>query len=1381
MLTTHLSSPTKVVKTFARICPVLALAAVALALIAPAGASAAADPSTPVQASAAQVARFLFVAGDVGRLTQIPSGTENVVLEKVLQQLYTENPTLASSRAVSDIQGLQAVLSSGAKDISPATLTVMSANQRILTILNALSASTQPSDVQRALAQVTAHELGDSAQSTAGVVNRPFDPSVDSLSTISYTTFSPARTLDDTAALAAGDNAFGQARDTLWQQVSHESVFDNTQTLLGENPALQNNAIQGFVGLLATDGSLSTTVGHLQSMIQGGITQVGDQNCTPDGSGCSSGALHDAQVATQACQGSGSSSAACTNARNTTVSDGSAAVAAIAAQRSATSAEALAIGGADPATQELELAEGQAASDLADEENQAEVFAVSQQTEKTIFDSINLASTLFLAEVDPVAAVGAILNLTGDVTGFTFPDPASQTLQGLETISKQLASFEQFTATAFGQLDDRLSALSTQVDSLVASLSTQLGDIHTQLTTLTGDVSQLQESVDRLQSEVQSLFASSAENTFDQETNQFLGYAQRNGGHRLEQGPFSTAASDFYTDATSAAVREPEVTDPTGKFTADGVNSLLTGNSPDVLNTSINLFNAFPGQVTDAGSGSGWPDASQILSGSLSPSACGTTSASGLLCLPNPAVWAGSARAYAQLLAENPQWVTSGPGSYLDWLSQITAEGQAIKNAVARVSSNDAGSDPAGTGNKLLDSALNYYTYWGGDFVAHPANALPSLSQAIENEQQHYLQTHFVPNNNNTTSYTGVNPWGGASQSPDLSTLQQMPQFTNVPYCSFGGPWPSNPAAYSLPKLPTALISFLPTPVLNAVRLGIGNLSVCWDANFFNETGGGSGPDQLQGQLSMDIEYTYSYNGKSFAASATGYTQASDCTNDGDSNDQQQAADNILRNWPGGPQDSSCADMASVLTSYNNLVNDKVNENLQYQLQNDLNGTIGQQLAGLQGQLYKDIVVSGTNGTTLTAGEDGNTDVAAAAQRLAGANSLLNGYISLGLPQTLASDDTLHSLVLGQNADAFIGQGNVLGAAPASSITQQVVNYYLAAETAMPSFDPGLSLSGLVYQHQSDLQAALRADIVPSAGSNQAVRAETGQRAAAAQVGQAGSLAESDSVIGSTLDRLNITAAALHEAMGTGELLTVSVAGSGSGSVAGGGISCPGTCSNSYPSSTGSVTLTPTASPGSTFAGWSGACTGTGPCTLPIGLYDQAVTATFVPASSSSATGGSVTPQPGPTTQPGSTPRPGSPAVVQCTLAPTSAKVLLHAASTRRRGGKGKPTVQPGTVSLAVSCNQNAKVALTGTLSEVLVSRGTRTAHAKRHVVHYRLGPARASAKAGHRLTLTIKLPAAALRALANKTSESATFTLAAVNGAGTRKATTTITKLMPR
>lgn len=67
--------------------------------------------------------------------------------------------------------------------------------------------------------------------------------------------------------------------------------------------------------------------------------------------------------------------------------------------------------------------------------------------------------------------------------------------------------------------------------------------------------------------------------------------------------------------------------------------------------------------------------------------------------------------------------------------------------------------------------------------------------------------------------------------------------------------------------------------------------------------------------------------------------------------------------------------------------------------------------------------------------------------------------------------------------------------------------------------------------------------------------------------------------------------------------------GSGNGTVTGASINCPGTCSASYPPGT-QVTLTATPDDDSTFDGWGGACSGTGPCTLTVG-ESQAVTALF--------------------------------------------------------------------------------------------------------------------------------------------------------------------------
>src|ERR1051326_9060578 len=78
--------------------------------------------------------------------------------------------------------------------------------------------------------------------------------------------------------------------------------------------------------------------------------------------------------------------------------------------------------------------------------------------------------------------------------------------------------------------------------------------------------------------------------------------------------------------------------------------------------------------------------------------------------------------------------------------------------------------------------------------------------------------------------------------------------------------------------------------------------------------------------------------------------------------------------------------------------------------------------------------------------------------------------------------------------------------------------------------------------------------------------------------------------------------------------MTESVTTSGSGTVtsARAGISCPGTCSATFAQGT-AVTLTQSASAGSTFNGWSGDYTGSGACGFTVGTTPVSVSAAFTP------------------------------------------------------------------------------------------------------------------------------------------------------------------------
>ncbi len=90
------------------------------------------------------------------------------------------------------------------------------------------------------------------------------------------------------------------------------------------------------------------------------------------------------------------------------------------------------------------------------------------------------------------------------------------------------------------------------------------------------------------------------------------------------------------------------------------------------------------------------------------------------------------------------------------------------------------------------------------------------------------------------------------------------------------------------------------------------------------------------------------------------------------------------------------------------------------------------------------------------------------------------------------------------------------------------------------------------------------------------------------------------------------TSVVANFASGTGNLvLTVTEAGDGTGTVTSSpaGINCPTTCSANFASGT-QVTLTPSPAEGSSFGGWSGACSGQGPCVVTV-TAAASVTATF--------------------------------------------------------------------------------------------------------------------------------------------------------------------------
>ena len=214
--------------------------------------------------------------------------------------------------------------------------------------------------------------------------------------------------------------------------------------------------------------------------------------------------------------------------------------------------------------------------------------------------------------------------------------------------------------------------------------------------------------------------------------------------------------------------------------------------------------------------------------------------------------------------------------------------------------------------------------------------------------------------------------------------------------------------------------------------------------------------------------------------------------------------------------------------------------------------------------------------------------------------------------------------------------------------------------------------------------------------------------------------------------------ATFNTAPPSNQTLTVSLPGSGEGTVTSpGGINCPSDCSQSYPNGT-DVTLTATAMGGSTFAGWGGACSasGTSPeCTVDMTVA-RSVTATFNPPPTHALTvsvggtgGGTVTSSPTGVNCPGDcsqgysdgtsvtlTAHPAGGSAFagwggacsasgtssQCTVAMTQARTVtsnfnatfspppsIHALTVATSGdGAGTVTSDPGGIDCGSSCSQ---------------------------------------------------------------------------------------------
>lgn len=1089
-----------------------------------------------------QVRRALFVAGEFGRLQGSPDGLRALVQERLLQELYREQPNLEASDAETIVKAVASTMT--ASGPSDATLASLEPNERILAILAAVQkALSDPASAVGGLtgADATALDaampvIADRALTDSNVAGQPggvFSATVDESDSLQTGGFAPETVLGNSWQLAQSDAQFAAARDALWG--GGHSILDSAPQLVSDYPSLTSGAVQSalidaLLKQLATNGSGSGAV----------LTDLeNSQDAESAMTGLVDSAVSDFDSVQSACSAS-KSSTACTSALSTQSSDVTARAAQFSDDDAAGVMYAELLGPSDPALAEAQ----QAALDASTSFDQSfDAYAATKQQSQ--YENLGVGSAQLAAGLYTLQAGTVFSGLSNLLSGLGIGGGADKAIQNeLNAISQQVQTVGQMVSTGFQQVD---AALSTQYNLLqtdtaeLASLSGSLTDIGAQL-------GQMDQKLDDLSNELLTLFNKQNQNALVSEADGCTNYAVNN-TTPMDAGTFGGCANSLFSDATSTAESEPSAAPScpagtgdtsTSDMTDDGIDGVLTA-SGFQLDTAVNYLAAFPGcSVRSSWGGPLTSDTS----------------------LPDLSYWATAARAYAQLLLEHRSLLTADRTGDL---STIAGYGRALAGALAPLSANN---DQGGlTGNKLFDGALSQYASDGGNTSTAGSGEAPGLTKAVVGEENSFLQTVVTSAGGKAI---GIDPWAGPSQSQ--SDQDPSLDVSPPPVATTSKPTIGNCNDSSEPTIPTpsvfgnfvAGLSDLPD-VSTAVQLGLGSLNWCYVARYDVGTSASSPIQESAVEWSpstdpynQDCDPYYIFGASSTSPDCplvttewvTMYLELTptDGTSPlvlgsvsgghgyGDTNDgnpqcsynsglQPDPSKNFVEGYD---EDGGCPYHTWVWVYDFNVPSDMTfepNSSSQAALDNMIVGTpvavqslptppqTSYTLTELQQMVYHDL--------TAKLG-DPTSELGQAAGRVDGVRNLIDAYIEAGLPNALESDDTLLTAVAGSDQPSGLRELT-------TDFTDAVAN-----PTSQP---PDQYVPNLITDGESEFAAAIKPHI-----------------------GTTTDPSEVDPELSSTLDRLSLTQAVLTAPAPLGPAPNIAVPVPGASYVQGSSVNASYSC-----------------------------------------------------------------------------------------------------------------------------------------------------------------------------------------------------------------------------
>lgn len=272
-----------------------------------------------------------------------------------------------------------------------------------------------------------------------------------------------------------------------------------------------------------------------------------------------------------------------------------------------------------------------------------------------------------------------------------------------EIILKQLELLQEMIGNLSKQVAGGLSHIDANLASLTESLEEDtllLKNISTHIGTIENDVAHLEERLNALQADLLEIAKTQREEGLVADVDTDIGYSERAPGHAALPVPqFEQAVGAFFAwgtfdpfDAISELPSSQWATESDRIF-----EQLGTATSTDSLDFNLDYL---AGVVDERRWGDGL---------TLSPG------------LPNPSVWADGANAFAQLLAENTEYVTE---PLLSELADLKEVGASMVPELEKISEpgpeyKDLSADGVAfdTGSSILNHALVNYLEQGSSFL----------------------------------------------------------------------------------------------------------------------------------------------------------------------------------------------------------------------------------------------------------------------------------------------------------------------------------------------------------------------------------------------------------------------------------------------------------------------------------------------------------------------------------------------------------------------------------------------------------------------------------------------------------------------------------------